>query len=115
MDVAEDNKAFETGVLEKASGPSSELSSEVGINASGHKQELERNFSLLSICGVAITTGVSWTSVGGSVVNISIAGKWDHDLTLIRLLLSTMAVHRESSSNCMYETLTSKRPRLTRS
>ncbi len=77
MEVVQDNKAVETGVLEKASGPSSELSSEVGINASGHKQELERNFSLLSICGVAITTGVSWTSVGGSVVNISISWDWN--------------------------------------
>lgn len=41
------------------------------INASGHKQELERNFSLLSICGVAITTGNTWTAIGGSVVSNS--------------------------------------------
>ncbi len=72
-----DNKVIEAGVLEKHSGPSSERSSEVGINASGHKQELERNFSLLSICGVAVTTGVSWTSVGGSIVSISI--NWAED------------------------------------
>ena len=69
----EDNKVIEAGVMEKYSGgPSSERSSEVGINASGHKQELERNFSLLSICGVAVTTGVSWTSVGGSIVSVAI-------------------------------------------
>ncbi|KAJ6786634.1 hypothetical protein PWT90_03724 [Aphanocladium album] len=37
------------------------------INPSGHKQELERNFSLLSLCGVAITTGNTWTAIGGSV------------------------------------------------
>lgn len=77
MEAFKENKAIETGVLEKASGPSSDLSSEVGINASGHKQELERNFSLLSICGVAITTGVSWTSVGGSVVSVSIDWEWN--------------------------------------
>jgi hypothetical protein len=38
------------------------------INASGHKQELERNFSLINLCGVAITTGNTWTAIGGSVV-----------------------------------------------
>jgi hypothetical protein len=37
------------------------------INASGHKQELQRNFSLLSICAIAITTGNSWIAQGGSV------------------------------------------------
>ena len=72
----EENKVIEAGVMEKhPGGLSSEISSEVGINASGHKQELERNFSLLSICGVAVTTGVSWTSVGGSVVGSAIDGE----------------------------------------
>lgn len=39
------------------------------INASGHRQELHRNFGLLSICGVAITTGNAWVTVGGTIVN----------------------------------------------
>lgn len=39
------------------------------INASGHKQELQRNFSLLNICGVGITTGNTWTAIGGSIVS----------------------------------------------
>jgi len=38
------------------------------INASGHKQELERNFSLLSLCAAAITTGNTWVALGGSIV-----------------------------------------------
>jgi hypothetical protein len=38
------------------------------INASGHRQELERNFSLISICAVAVTTGNTWIAQGGSVV-----------------------------------------------
>ena len=38
------------------------------VNASGHVQELERNFSLLSICAVAVTTGNTWIAQGGSVV-----------------------------------------------
>ncbi|KAJ5780023.1 SNF2-related protein [Penicillium paradoxum] len=38
------------------------------VNASGHRQELERNFSLISICAVAVTTGNTWIAQGGSVV-----------------------------------------------
>ncbi|KAE8380628.1 amino acid/polyamine transporter I [Aspergillus bertholletiae] len=38
------------------------------INASGHRQELDRNFSLLSICAIAVTTGNTWIAQGGSVV-----------------------------------------------
>lgn len=46
------------------------------VNASGHKQELERNFSLLEMCGVGITTGNVWAAIGGSVV------RWFHRLVL---------------------------------
>jgi choline transport protein len=38
------------------------------LNAFGHKQELERNFSLLSICAIGITTGNVWAALGGSIV-----------------------------------------------
>ncbi|KAJ5382281.1 SNF2-related protein [Penicillium concentricum] len=38
------------------------------VNASGHRQELERNFGLISICAVAVTTGNTWIAQGGSVV-----------------------------------------------
>jgi choline transport protein len=38
------------------------------INASGHKQQLERQFSLLSICSIGITTGNVWAALGGSIV-----------------------------------------------
>lgn len=37
------------------------------VNASGHRQEVERNFSLLSICAIAVTTGNTWIAQGGSV------------------------------------------------
>lgn len=40
------------------------------INASGHKQELERQFSLLSICSIGITTGNVWAALGGSIVRL---------------------------------------------
>lgn len=45
-------------------------------NASGHKQELARNFSLLNICGIAATTGNSWTAIGGSVVRSVSCSDW---------------------------------------
>jgi choline transport protein len=38
------------------------------INASGHVQELDRNFSLLSVCSVGICTGNTWAALGGSIV-----------------------------------------------
>jgi choline transport protein len=37
------------------------------VNESGHVQELERNFSLLSICSVGIVTGNTWAALGGSI------------------------------------------------
>lgn len=40
---------------------------EIPINASGHKQELDRNFSFLAICGLAVTSGNVWVALGGSV------------------------------------------------
>lgn len=38
------------------------------INASGHKQELERNFGLLSIIGLVLTSANTWLAVGGTLV-----------------------------------------------
>lgn len=40
------------------------------INASGHVQELQRHFSLLSLCSVAITTGNTWVAIGGGIVRL---------------------------------------------
>ncbi|KAL1959664.1 hypothetical protein VTO42DRAFT_1699 [Malbranchea cinnamomea] len=41
--------------------------SETLVNASGHKQELDRQFNLLSICAIGITTGNTWIAMGGSL------------------------------------------------
>ena len=38
------------------------------INVSGHKQELERNFGLISLCGLGISSGNTWNTLGGTVV-----------------------------------------------
>ncbi|KMP08380.1 hypothetical protein CIRG_08061 [Coccidioides immitis RMSCC 2394] len=67
--MAHDSMVLEEG-KDREPAPSSALKSgpaEVVVNASGHKQELERNFSLLSICGVGITTGNTWIAMGGSI------------------------------------------------
>lgn len=61
-------------VPEKEVAPTSDYSNDDGpidgvlVNASGHRQELERNFGLISICAVAVTTGNTWIAQGGSVV-----------------------------------------------
>lgn len=38
------------------------------VNASGHTQELERNFSLISLAGVGLVVGNVWPAVGGSIL-----------------------------------------------
>ncbi|KAL9596654.1 MAG: hypothetical protein Q9219_005649 [cf. Caloplaca sp. 3 TL-2023] len=40
---------------------------EVGVNVSGHKQELQRNFGLLSLFSLGITSGNVWISLGGTI------------------------------------------------
>jgi choline transport protein len=56
----------------KKTTPEYEADENVGVgvvlNASGHKQELARQFSLLSICSIGITTGNVWAALGGSIV-----------------------------------------------
>lgn len=39
------------------------------INASGHVQELDRNFNLWSIAGMAVTTGNTWIALAGTIVS----------------------------------------------
>lgn len=65
MAAAEELEPKQAGAIESTAEDQSpgEL-----INASGHRQELDRNFSLLSICAVAVTTGNTWIAQGGSVV-----------------------------------------------
>lgn len=38
------------------------------VNASGHVQELNRNFSLLSLAGVGLSVGNVWPAIGGSIL-----------------------------------------------
>ncbi|KAL9033052.1 MAG: hypothetical protein Q9214_007695 [Letrouitia sp. 1 TL-2023] len=40
---------------------------DVGINASGHHQEVERNFNIFSVLSVGVTTGNAWVALAGSL------------------------------------------------
>lgn len=37
------------------------------VNASGHRDQLQRQYSLLSICGLALTIDNAWVALGGSI------------------------------------------------
>ncbi|KAL8635621.1 MAG: hypothetical protein Q9228_006904 [Teloschistes exilis] len=43
------------------------LRPEAGVNVSGHKQELQRNFGFLSLCGLSLTSGNVWIALGGTI------------------------------------------------
>lgn len=43
------------------------------VNETGHIQELERNFSLLSVCSVGIVTGNVWA---GTTSLVLYGGAW---------------------------------------
>ncbi|KAM5356903.1 hypothetical protein ACJ41O_003549 [Fusarium nematophilum] len=50
--------------------PTTETISEqdVLVNASGHVQELQQNFNLLSLAGVGLVVGNVWPAIGGSIL-----------------------------------------------
>lgn len=52
--------------LDKSLGTTAEV-----VNVGGHKQELDRNFSLLSVSAVGIVNGNTWAALGGSIVGLS--------------------------------------------
>lgn len=41
------------------------------INASGHPDQLERNYGILSICGMALTVDNAWVAIG-TTLNVAI-------------------------------------------
>jgi len=44
----------------------------VEVNASGHKDELVRQYSIWSLCGLALTIDNAWVALGGSIA-VSVA------------------------------------------
>lgn len=92
-----------TDIPEKVGSPTAESASdrpsEELVNVSGHRQELERNFGLISICAIAITTGNTWIAQGGSVVRLSRSQR-NHQLIECRSLRCQMEDPQVSSTNC---------------
>lgn len=63
-------KGIETGqTVDSLEGDKAPPASDILINASGHRQELERNFHLINIAGLGITSGNTWIALGGSIVS----------------------------------------------
>jgi choline transport protein len=72
MNVAEGHETLtEEKMLEEKSDVDRRISmvGEHGeiINASGHRDQLKRHYSLLSICGLALTIDNAWVALGGSI------------------------------------------------
>ena len=78
------------------------------INASGHRQELDRNFGLIHICGLGVTTGNTWMALGGSIVcEFYSSAAYEVSLIALRLSQSTMEDPPVSFTNCTFSTLLS--------
>ena len=67
MEDAEKNTTGQDYDLDQSLGATAEI-----VNVGGHKQELDRNFSLLSITAVGIVNGNTWAALGGSIVGLSL-------------------------------------------
>lgn len=65
-------KILQNSVRSPPSAPSvngdSHITTEELINASGHVQELQRNFNLLSLTGIGLVVGNVWPAAGGSIL-----------------------------------------------
>jgi hypothetical protein len=62
----------DVNVTSGSSGADSPVGSSELINASGHVQQLDRNFSLVSLCAMGIVTGSVWPALGGSIVCLTL-------------------------------------------
>ncbi len=47
------------------------INNHTAINASGHRDQLDRQYRILSICGMALTIDNAWISIGAAL-NIAI-------------------------------------------
>lgn len=66
------------------------------INVAGHIQELDRNFSLLSLAGVGLVVGTVWPAVGGSILIALYNGGPPGTTNVSDVVSSTLTSHRRS-------------------
>lgn len=64
-----DEETLTPEVLKNAANRRTSLVSKDGnvVNASGHRDQLQRHYGLLSICGLALTVDNAWVALGGSL------------------------------------------------
>ena len=62
----------------------------VVVNASGYRDQLKRQYSLLGLAGIAITVDNAWIALGSSI-SVSIRTYRAHEVTpFLKLLFSSM-------------------------
>lgn len=66
-----------------AGNDNGELEGRLVVNASGHIQELDRQFGLFSICSMGICTDNAWSSQAASIVGSCQRFSIPYDLTFI--------------------------------
>lgn len=74
MATVEEKKTQPATTEENSSALSSSdvaLGQGLALNVSGHRQELQRNFGLWSLCGLGFTSGNVWVALGGAIVRPS--------------------------------------------
>ena len=102
-----DKDAVEAGIL---------IESERGeiVNASGHKDQLQRQYGLLSICGLALTIDNAWVALGGSItvsICMSPAQLLTRGEAVVLMEMQTMADHRASyTSSLSHASITASLP-----
>ncbi|KAL8764289.1 MAG: hypothetical protein Q9203_007168 [Teloschistes exilis] len=78
-------------------------SPELGVNVSGHKQELQRNFGLLSLCGMGLTSGNVWMALGGTIVRFTVQHLPMLPSCLPWALPQTVAIYNGGPPGVIYE------------
>jgi hypothetical protein len=73
------------------------------VNASGHPDQLQRQYSIWSICGLALTIDNAWVALGGSIVvavgRTSITAPPGHDVPHLLTILQLMVALRVSCTS----------------
>ena len=69
----------------------------VEVNASGYKDELQRQYSIWSICGLAMTVDSAWVALGGSIA-VAVANGGPPGVLYEFLGSSCLSCFRQTSS-----------------
>ena len=80
----------------------SNVTQEALINASGHHQELDRNFHLINIAGLGVTSGNTWMALGGSIVCPNYLNMFDGACTVL-IPTQVVAIYDGGPPGVIYE------------